>query len=377
MPEEVRQKWWTPYPPHTGHVRNVFIHPDDPRILYVCLEHGGVVRSFDRGATWEDVSDGIDYVDMHLLANLPGSKERYYVTSARGFFTREDPARGWERAEEGMTRNYFHDFLFLPPAQAGAAPQMLISAGDGSPGVWRRESQSARAAVFRSDDCGESWYRVGHNLPEDMPAFMWALTPHPTDPGAVFGGVGAVNRGQAEDTPSNGSVALDDAPGDLLLSRDRGDTWERLPLTLGALARLGELGVEPLDDRVLLVAAAADAPLAAADVDAEGLELLGRGVEQRGALGGVEVIVREHGFLAAGEPGAKCRVGAGALDHLHDRLHRHDALPPAAATQCCPACRGRSSQRPSTGLTRARLYIPSDSEANTLLPVTSWSRTPA
>jgi photosystem II stability/assembly factor-like uncharacterized protein len=234
MPEEVRQKWWTPYPPHTGHVRNVFIHPDDPRILYVCLEHGGVVRSFDRGATWEDVSDGIDYVDMHLLANLPGSKERYYVTSARGFFTSEDPARGWVRAEEGMTRNYFHDFLFLPPARAGAAPQMLISAGDGSPGVWRRESQSARAALFRSDDCGESWYRVGHNLPEDMPAFMWALTPHPTDPGAVFGGVGAVNRGQAEDTPSNGSVALDDAPGDVLLSRDRGDTWERLPLTLPA-----------------------------------------------------------------------------------------------------------------------------------------------
>ncbi len=234
LPEDVRKKWWTPYPPHTGHVRNIFVHADDPNILYLCLEHGGVVRSFDRGASWEDVSDGIDYVDMHLLANLPGSTRRYYVTSARGFFTSEDPAQGWVRAENGMTRNYFHDFLFLPPRRAGEAPQMLISAGDGSPGFWRRESRGAAAALFRSDDCGASWYRVGHNLPEQMDAFMWALTPHPTDPNAVFGGVGAVNRGEAVDTPSNGSVALIDTPGDLLLSRDRGDTWERLPLTLPA-----------------------------------------------------------------------------------------------------------------------------------------------
>src|SRR5436305_349079 len=66
MPEEVRQKWWTPYPPGTGHIRNIFIHPDDANVLYLCLEHGGVVRSFDRGASWEDVTEGIEYVDMHL-----------------------------------------------------------------------------------------------------------------------------------------------------------------------------------------------------------------------------------------------------------------------------------------------------------------------
>src|SRR5690349_9413493 len=39
LPAEVRQRWWTPYPPHTGHVRDIFVHPDDARVLYLCLEH--------------------------------------------------------------------------------------------------------------------------------------------------------------------------------------------------------------------------------------------------------------------------------------------------------------------------------------------------
>ncbi len=234
MPETVREKWWTPYPPHCGHIRNIFVHPDDTNVLYLCLEHGGVVRSFDRGASWEDVSDGIDYVDMHLLGNLPGSQSRYYVTSARGLFTSDDPAQGWVRAEQGMTRNYFHDFLFLPPARAGSPPTMLIATGDESPGFWRREQRGARAAVFRSDDCAASWHRVGRDLPDEMHAMIWALAPHPSDPDAVFAGVGAVNRGQAEHLPDYGAAGLRDGPGEVLLTRDRGESWERLGLELPA-----------------------------------------------------------------------------------------------------------------------------------------------
>ncbi len=234
LPEEARKKWWTPYPPGTGHVRNVFEHPDDPSILYVCLEHGGVVRSFDHGQTWEDVSEGIDYVDMHLLQNLPGSKDRYYVTSARGFFAADDPARGWVRAEQGLTRNYSHDFVFLPPRRAGEAPTMLIATADGSPGFWRREERGARAAVFRSDDCAESWYRVGKDLPDDMDEMIWALARHPHDADAVFGGVGSVNRGEAVHQTLPGP-ALRDGPGQVLLTRDRGESWQRLDLDVPAV----------------------------------------------------------------------------------------------------------------------------------------------
>ena len=91
--DEVKKKWDVP-PRLRGiekpHVRHIFIHPDDQNLLFVLLEHGGVLLSRDRGKSWEDRSAGIDYVDMHYIENYPGSKERYYVSSARGFFRSDD-----------------------------------------------------------------------------------------------------------------------------------------------------------------------------------------------------------------------------------------------------------------------------------------------
>ena len=110
--------------------------------------------------TWEDVSKGIDYLDIHVIANLPKRKDRYYVASARGFFTSDKPEDGWVRAENGLTRDYFHDFLFLPPERDGEQPTMLIATADASPGFWRRENRGARAAMFKSTDGAESWTRI-------------------------------------------------------------------------------------------------------------------------------------------------------------------------------------------------------------------------
>ncbi|HXG53351.1 MAG TPA: hypothetical protein VNN77_18280 [candidate division Zixibacteria bacterium] len=225
LPEAVRKNWWFPRPPHLGHVRHIFIHPDDAKVIYLCIEHGGVVRSFDRGETWEDVSQGIDYLDIHAIANFPGSFERYYLASARGFFTSADPARGWSRTEAGLTRNYFHDFVFFPPATPGEPPEMLLAAADGSPGVWRREQRGARAALFRSADGARSWTRVTRGLAENLDSMVWALARHPFDPRAVFAGFGNVARGHASGPGG---------AGDLMFSSDAGESWERLDIELPA-----------------------------------------------------------------------------------------------------------------------------------------------
>ena len=82
MPQDIQDNWWSPVS-GVGHVRNIFVHPDDSNTLYLALEHGGIVRSFDRGETWEDVSQGIDYLDIHLVYGHPTDASRYYVSSAR------------------------------------------------------------------------------------------------------------------------------------------------------------------------------------------------------------------------------------------------------------------------------------------------------
>ena len=230
LPSEVRAKWTYPRPPHREHVRHIFVSPDDPRTLYVCLEHGGIVRTFDRGASFEDVSGGIDYLDIHHISTTPAGAGPMFVATAQGFFRSADPGAGWQRAEYGMTRDYFHDFVFLP----GDPPVVLVATADKSPGYWDRP-EKAQGALFRSRDLAESWERVGvdRGLPDHMLQMVWALTQHPDNPMRVYAGLGAVSRGRSSDASQKGR-------GDVLVSEDEGESWERLPLELPA-------------DRVLLV----------------------------------------------------------------------------------------------------------------------------
>jgi photosystem II stability/assembly factor-like uncharacterized protein len=217
LPQEVRDNWWAPYPPATGHVLTIFVHPDNANVIYLALEHGGVHRSLDRGETWEDVSKGIDYLDIHVIGTEPHRFDRWFVSSARGFFTSADPAQGWVRAENGFTRDYFHDWIFLAADAPDKSPTLVIATADHSPGSWRRP-EFARSAVFRSTDSAQSWQRVTNGFEEEMKPMVWALAKHPLDPNAAFAGVGHVVRGPAEG-PSG--------PGSIHVSHDRGQTWQK------------------------------------------------------------------------------------------------------------------------------------------------------
>ena len=226
LPDEIKAKWTVPerlrgieHP----HVRYIFIHPDDANFIFVLLEHGGVVLSRDRGRTWEDKSCGISYLDMHLLSNYPGSRERYYVSSARGFFRSDDCGRQWRRVESGMPwaytelYSYSHEWHFLP---GDDPPRMVLAGAKGSPGVWSREKRAPEGVILLSDDGGESWRQASvGGLAERMPWMPWVLVRHPTDPKAVFAGMGDGARGFGFDPRQRGKGAF-------YVTRDRGDSWE-------------------------------------------------------------------------------------------------------------------------------------------------------
>jgi photosystem II stability/assembly factor-like uncharacterized protein len=64
MPEDVRGKWWFPQEPHNGHVLKIHLDASAPQTLYLCLEHGGVVRSLDGGGDLGGCERG-DSVSRH------------------------------------------------------------------------------------------------------------------------------------------------------------------------------------------------------------------------------------------------------------------------------------------------------------------------
>lgn len=235
-----RQDWWFPVPPHKGHVLHTFVHPDDPNLLLLAIEHGGVARSTDRGQTWEDVSEGVDYLDMHRVMALPHRFDRYFVTSARGLYTTDDPAHGWMRAQNDCDRDYFHDMLFLPPANGGD-PVMVVATAIGSPGywpsfqdrhTWDRSQTGSRAALFRSTDCGQSWQRIGagSGLPEEMDPMIWTLCRHPSDKNGLFAGLG-----ESTSVPSRTHKI---GSGSVLTSLDGGESWTTIGSAMQAVEHL-------------------------------------------------------------------------------------------------------------------------------------------
>jgi hypothetical protein len=223
---DVKKKWGVPaqlrgieHP----HVRHIFLHPDDPNLMWVLLEHGGNLLSRDRGKTWEDRSEGISYVDMHYIENYPGSKERYYVSSARGFFRSDDAGTQWRRVEQGMPwaytelHSYSHEWHFMP----GSPLRMVVCGGKGSPGVWRREKIHPHGCILLSDDGGENWRVSTRGLEKENPWMPWVLLRHPGDDHALFCGMGDGSRGYGFDARVKGKGAF-------FISRDRGDSWEPL-----------------------------------------------------------------------------------------------------------------------------------------------------
>jgi photosystem II stability/assembly factor-like uncharacterized protein len=224
--DEVKRKWDVPARlrgSESPHVRHIFIHPDDQDLIWVLLEHGGNLLSRDRGQTWEDRSTGIDYVDMHYIENYPASQERYYVSSARGFYRSDNAGKQWRRVENGMPwgytelHSYSHEWHFL----RGDKPRMVVCGGKGSPGVWAREKTNPKGHILLSDDGGESWRVVTQGLEKENPWMPWVLLHHPTDPKALFCGMGDGARGYVFDPRVKGKGAF-------YVTRDRGESWEAL-----------------------------------------------------------------------------------------------------------------------------------------------------
>jgi len=211
VPEKVQEKWWFPVYPHEGHVKSVWFDPTDSQIGYLGLEHGGIVRTFDAGRTWEDISDGIEYLDIHMVAGDPLRHNVVYAATARAFYRSEDFGRGWVLSTGGLHRDYMHDFTVTPGEQS----TLLMATANGTPPAWIRPSR-AEAAIYRSQDWGGSWQQVGSGMPGMLEPMVWAIVADPHRPSTLFAGLGEWRVG---DGPAHGEIWR---------SEDDGATWRQI-----------------------------------------------------------------------------------------------------------------------------------------------------
>jgi photosystem II stability/assembly factor-like uncharacterized protein len=210
----VREKWWFPVYPHEGHVLSIAVDQQDPRILYLGLEHGGIVRSDDGGETWEDISAGIEYLDIHMVAPDPQKHNVVYAATARAFYRSEDYGRDWVLSHNGLNKDYMHDFVL----HSGERSTLYMTTANGTPPAWMRP-EKAEAAIFRSSDGGLSWMQLGGGLPSSLERMVWAVSGDPANHGVLYAGMGDYAPNLKPGTTVGGEIWS---------SKDRGDTWSKV-----------------------------------------------------------------------------------------------------------------------------------------------------
>jgi photosystem II stability/assembly factor-like uncharacterized protein len=188
--------WSFPPRPWTSHVRWIAPSPHDPNLLLVGIELGGLMRSEDGGASWQDHRPGAQR-DVHSLAWHPSVPGRAYEAAGGGSAWSRDGGETWQAADEGRDRHYTWA-LTVDPADPDC---WFVSA---APGPFEAHgSRPAQAALYRWRG-GGPWEELDLGLARPLDTMPYAL---------VATGDGLV-------------AALRD--GRLFVSQNQGDSWRQL-----------------------------------------------------------------------------------------------------------------------------------------------------
>jgi photosystem II stability/assembly factor-like uncharacterized protein len=188
-----RPTWRFPPRPWTSHVRWIAPSPHDAELILLGIELGGLMRSTDRGASWEDHRPGAQR-DVHSLAWHPRVRGRAYEAGGGGAAFSDDGGESWHAADEGRDRHYTWSVAVDPEdpelwyVSASTGPFAAHGGGDPQARIYRRRG-------------AEPWRALAAGLPEPLPAMPYALV---AADGRLFAGL---------------------ADGQIWESRDGGDSW--------------------------------------------------------------------------------------------------------------------------------------------------------
>ena len=200
--------WTFPNPPYFPHVKAIGLAPANPQLILGAIEEGWLVRSSDGGASWANLRAGTEF-DSHTVYAMPDNEKVLVSTSGKGVYRSEDGGEHFTPANDGLNSRYLAQIAVHPDA-----PQILFTAGaEVPPPKWRRP-EGCRSEIYRSENQGRSWQALKGGLPNDMRAAPRVVAGDRSAPGWVM-------------------VGMQD--GDLWLSRDFGESFQRVATGLPAV----------------------------------------------------------------------------------------------------------------------------------------------
>jgi photosystem II stability/assembly factor-like uncharacterized protein len=242
-------KWTFPPGAHVAHARCIALDARAPDEIIVGIEEGGVARSRDRGATWEDISgpasptafpkindpagivpyemgqheEGRVYRDVHWLTRHPTKLDSLFASTGIGTYHTDDGGKNWRKCEYGMGRAYA-----IPMTNHPSVPERIfLGAAENGPATWAgyrtvragpyntvkfsrnatAQTGGAKTQILRSDDAGRTWNKLTNGLPAGTEHMTCGFAAHPDDANTLCVGY------------TDGSVYA---------TNDAGGSWRRL-----------------------------------------------------------------------------------------------------------------------------------------------------
>jgi photosystem II stability/assembly factor-like uncharacterized protein len=198
----------------------VVASPHDPTVLYFGTQK--VLRSSDRGVTWEEISPDLtkDEEDKQGLNGGPLTPENvgaeFYGTI---FYISESPHESgtiWVGSDDGLlhlTRNHGGSWEDVTPGDLKGAQINAIEVSPHDPGavfiaVTGYKLNDFRPYIYRASDYGRDWERIDQGLPDDN--FVRVIREDPAREGLLYAGT----------------------EGGMFVSFDGGESWQSLDLNL-------------------------------------------------------------------------------------------------------------------------------------------------
>jgi photosystem II stability/assembly factor-like uncharacterized protein len=169
-------------------------HPTKDDELYATLEVNGVMRSQDRGESWQDCSADLvkladrphlksrlvsdteteGMLDGHAMTMTAAEPDTVFLAVRMGLFRSGDQGKSWEDMEVGRFSpvTYGRDIRVSPQD-----PRVLYS-------CLSVAANSTFGSLYRSDDVGQSWKRVDEGT--DPRSTLMAVALHPRDAKQIY-----------------------------------------------------------------------------------------------------------------------------------------------------------------------------------------------
>jgi photosystem II stability/assembly factor-like uncharacterized protein len=150
---ECREDFYTPWGGPAA-VRS-FAHTSDGSV-YAAIHVGSIMRSHDRGQTWEPVTPDL-HEDVHQVVTHPQHPDAVFANTADAVYISEDRGASWSHRAEGLPYHYGRAIAVHP--EDGDCLVCSVSRGPHT---------NVGGRLYRSEDRGESWEHVTKGFPGEI-----------------------------------------------------------------------------------------------------------------------------------------------------------------------------------------------------------------